>query len=370
MSAPIRILHTESSRSIGGQELRILLEMEKLKELGFESVLAARSGSLLLDEAKQCGLRAFAIPMHNRLDPVSMAMLWRLMRRERIDVVNAHGSRDAWLAFPVARLLGIGTIRSRHVANPIRRHRLGQLVYGPLCDRVITTSESIRRGLIECGIAQEKIVSIPTGVDVAKFSSANRTGKLRRKLGIPSDAPLVGMISILRSDKGPDVFLETCSRVMAARSNLWCVLVGDGWMRPQLENLHANLPHRERIVLAGFQRDIPEVLAELDLSVVPTRIPEGIPQTLLQSHAARVPVVATTVPGVEEVAAEGDTAFTAPPNDPGALAAAIGRALDNRQQAERQAARGHALVVARYSIEAMLAEMAAVYHGLAKGARR
>lgn len=120
--------------------------------------------------------------------------------------------------------------------------------------------------------------------------------------------------------------------------------------------------------MAGFRRDIPEVLAELDISVLATRVPEGVPQTIIQSHAARVPVVASAVPGIGEVAMEGETAFTAPPSDPVGLATAIGRALDEPEQAKAQAARGYALVVDSYSLEAMLAKMAGIYRDLVAGA--
>lgn len=366
MSGPLRILHTESSKHMGGQELRILLEMEKMRDLGFESILAARSGTPILAEAERRGLRAHALPMHNRLDPISMAMLWRLMRRERIDVVNAHGSRDAWVAFLVARLLGIRTVRSRHVANPIRRHRIGQMIYGNLCDRVVTTSESIRAGLIECGVEPGKIISVPTGVDVASFAAVARDGQVRNELGIPAQAALVGMISVLRGDKGPDVFLAACDRLLDERPDAWCVLAGDGWMRQQLEAQRDGARNRQRIILAGFRRDIPQLLAELDVLVLAAKIPEGVPQAILQAHAASVPVVATRVGGISEVAQEGVTAFTAAPNDPASLVVAMRRALEDRPLAEAQAARGHALVRESYSIEAMLGRMAEIYRALAR----
>lgn len=364
MSPPIRILHTESSKNMGGQELRILLEMERMREIGFESLLAARTGTPILAEAERRGLRVFAIPMHNRLDPISMAILWRLMRREKIDVVNAHGSRDAWVAFLVARLLGVRTVRSRHVANPIRRHRIGQMIYGWLCDKVVTTSESIREGLIERGVDAEKIISVPTGVEVETYAAVKRDGAIRRELGIPERAPLVGMISALRGDKGPDVFLDACNRLLDSRGDVWCVLAGDGWMRQQLDAQLATLPQRERIVMAGYRRDIPQLLAELDVLVLAAKIPEGVPQAILQAHAARVPVVATRVGGISEVAREGETAFTAQPNDPDSLVDAVRRALEDRALAEILAANGHALVRESYSIEVMLRRMAEIYRNL------
>lgn len=366
MSRPLRILHTESSMNLGGQELRILLEMERMELLGCESWLAARSGSVIFDEARRRGLRTFALPLYNRFDPISMAALWRFMQRERVDVVNAHGSRDAWNAFLVARSLGIATLRSRHVANPIRRHRIGQLVYGALCDKIVTTSESIRAGLIEAGIDATKIVSVPTGIDVAEISSLKRTGIIRRELGIPESVPLIGMISILRGDKGPDTFLDASERLLSQRSDVWCVLAGDGPLRPQLEAQHAVLSQRNRIVFAGFRRDVPQLLTELDALVLPSKSNEGVPQVILQAHAARVPVIATRVGGISEVAQEGMTAFLAQPNDPDSLCNAMCRALDETSLASAQAARGFALVSGSYSLEAMLSRMVDIYGDLSR----
>ncbi len=363
VSRKIRVLHTESSPNLGGQELRVLLEMERLVDFGIESVLAARTGNPILAEADKRGLKACALPMYNRLDPVSMAMFARIMWRENIDIVNAHGSRDSWNAFLVARLLGVRTIRARHVANPIRSHGLGKMVYGSLSDVVLTTSESIRQGLIERGVEAGKIVSVPTGVDVARFMGGQR-GRVRRELGIPESAPVVGMISVLRGDKGPDVFLKACAELAALRPDLHCLLVGDGWMRKDLEAMHATLANRERIFITGFRQDIPDLLADMNVAVLSARIPEGVPQALLQAHSARVPVVASAVGGIEEVARNNETALTVPPGDAAALASAIGRLLDDRTLAAELAERGHRLVVEGYSLDWMLNRMADLYREL------
>jgi glycosyltransferase involved in cell wall biosynthesis len=366
VNARIRVLHTESSRNFGGQELRVLLEMERLVDFGIDSVLVARTGNPILSEAGKRGLRHYALPMYNRLDPVSMAGFAWIMRRERIDIVNAHGSRDSWNAFLVARLLGVRTIRARHVANPIRDHGPGRMVYGSLSDIVLTTSESIRQGLVERGVEPGKIVSVPTGVDVARFMGGEH-GRVRQELAIPPAAPVIGMISVLRGDKGPDVFLDACASLTAQRPDLHCLLAGDGWMRKDLEAMHAAMANRDRIHILGFRRDIPDLLADMNVAVLSARIPEGVPQALLQAHSARVPVVASAVGGIEEVARHDETALTVPPGDAAALAAAIGRLLDDRALAAALAERGHRLVVDNYSLDWMLNRMARLYRELRDG---
>jgi glycosyltransferase involved in cell wall biosynthesis len=363
----IRVLHTESSRNMGGQELRILIEMEGLQHYGIESVLAAREGTSILGEASRRGLCAFALRIRSSADPRAIGRLMRIIRAERIDVVNAHGSKDGWNAAVAALLLRRKFVRSRHVANPIRTSRIARLIYGALTDRVLTTSESIRAGMVERGVDPAKIVSIPTGVDTERFHPDVPCGRFRAELGIPADAPLVGMVSVLRGDKGPDVFLEAAEQVAAQLDRAHFVLVGDGWMRSRLEESLAASPYRERIHITGHRSDIPSVMADLDVDVLSARIPEGVPQAVLQAHAMKVPVVASDVGGINEVAVPGQTALGVPAGDVEALTDAMLVCLRDRQAAAARAEAGYRLVHEGYTLPTMLKRMADFYDAVASG---
>jgi glycosyltransferase involved in cell wall biosynthesis len=334
--------------------------MEKLRERGFVSVLAARAGTPIIAEALKRGLVAYPIPMRTTFDVRAMAWLAWIMHKHRIDVVNAHSPKDAWNAALVARLLGRKVIRSRHVASPIKRGRIAQQIYRSLCDRIMTTSESIKQGMIARGIAAEKIVPVPTGVDVSRFQHGQR-GALRVELGIPAEAKLVGMVSVLRGDNGPDIFLQAAEQVLSSRDDIWFVLAGDGPLRPRLEAMREASSFREHIVLLGHRRDIPEIFADLDIFVLAARISGGVPQAILQAHAARVPVVATSMPGVTEVAIAGKTAVVVPPGDAGALAEAITGLIAAPQTGKALAEAGHQLVLERYTLDAMADCMASLY---------
>ncbi len=364
MTRTLRVLHTESSPSLGGQELRILLEMEALAGRGIESVLAARPDTPILAEAGRRGLAAVAIPMRSNLSPPSLWAFRRLLCDEGIDVVNAHNSKDAWNVAPVARWLGIPVIRARHIAGRLRPGWWRRLPYGPLCDAVLATSESIKAGLAQAGVPADKIEVIPTGIDMARFR-APRTGAVRREWGIPENARLVGQIAVMRSDKGPDIFAQAAQRLLAEGFDAYFVLVGEGRMRERvLAQLSA--AERARILLPGFRRDIPDVFTELDIAVLAARSPEGVPQSILQAHAARVPVVATTVGGIAEVAIGDVTALAVPPKDPVALAAAIRRLAADPALGRRLAQAGHDLVTRRHTLEHMLVRMEQLYRRLAR----
>lgn len=357
----MRILHTESSVHMGGQELRVLMEIEALSRYGFMSVLAAGPGAEIVGEARLRGLEVYTVPMHGSFDPAAVFRFVRIIREEGIDLVSAHGSKDGWSAGLAARLTGIKVVRSRHVANPIRRHCLGRMVYGILCDRIVTTSEFIRAGMVERGVPAQKIVSIPTGVDTAMFHPGIEKGLFRRELGIEDEVPLVGMVSVLRGDKGPDVFIRAAESVLARSSGIMFALVGDGWMRGILEKMVLESPYREKIILTGFRRDIPFVLADLNLLVLSARIPEGVPQTILQAHAMEVPVIASDVGGIKEAALHGKNALCVPPGDPEVLAETILHVLENKEEAGRRAKEGRNMVLAGYTRQMTLDRMRSVY---------
>ena len=362
----MRILHTESSQHLGGQELRVLMEMEDLAGHGVSSVLAARPGTKIVEEADRRGLKVYTVTMRGSVDPVAVARFLSILRRERIDLVSAHGSKDGWSAGLAARLLGLPVVRCRHVANPIRKHVFGRMVYGWLCDRIVTTSESIKAGMVERGVPAGKIVSVPTGVDTTRFHPGVAKGLFRSELGLEEGTRLVGMITVLRGDKGPDVFLDAAERIARRYADVVFVLVGDGWMRGRLEAALASSPHRDRILMTGFRRDIPQIMADLDILVLSARIPEGVPQTILQAHAMGTPVIASDVGGINEVAIPGETAMGVLPGDPESLAEAIVLVLSDRQGAAVRAARGKAMVATRYTREQTIDRMLEIYSRLIK----
>jgi glycosyltransferase involved in cell wall biosynthesis len=357
----MRILHTESSRHLGGQELRILMEMEGLAPYGIESVLATLPEAAIRREALRLGLRVHAVTMRGSVDPAAVVRFAWIMRREGIQLVCAHGSKDGWSAGLAARLLGLRVVRCRHVANPIRSHWLGRLVYGPLCDRIVTTAESIKRGMVERGVSAEKIVSIPTGVDASRFHTGVQKGRFRGELGLEPGRPLIGMISVLRGDKGPDVFIRAAEGVLARRPDAFMVLVGDGWMRPRLEEMARSSPCGRSLRLTGYRRDIPDIMADLDVLVLSARISEGVPQTILQAHAMLTPVVASRVGGIDEVAIHEETALCTPPGDVEALAEAVLRVLDKPEDALRRARAGRDMVLRHYTWPMTLQRMRDLY---------
>lgn len=340
------------------------MEMERLLEYGISSILAAPPGARIIEEARRRSLQVFPMVFSGSVSIKAIVQLHRLYSMESIDVVNAHGSKDGWNAALAARLMSIPVIRARHIGNPIRDNRIQQLIYRPtLCAKVMTTSESIRADMLARGIPAEHVVSIPTGIDVEHFANGKPCG-FRQSLNIPEDVPLVGQIAVLRGSKGPDIFLAAAQEAIARGSKAWFVFIGEGHYRERLEKTIARM-NTPRIKLAGYQLDIPGILAELDVATLTARSPEGVPQSLLQAFAARVPVIASNRGGISEVAIKDQTALVCDPGKPPEIAEAIERIISDAALRTRLCEQAYKLVDEKYRISHTLEAMAELYRSAA-----
>jgi glycosyltransferase involved in cell wall biosynthesis len=353
------VLHTESSTGFGGQEIRILTECAWLRAHGWDTLVAGQPDSRLLAEAAAAGVPAVGVAMRHPLDVGALAALRRLMAERGAGIVHTHSSIDSWLATVAARSRRLPVVRSRHVAIAVGRR--AAWVYH-LADRVVTSGEAVRAILVAAGVRPERVVSIPPGVDVERFHAGVSGTGVRRELGLAG--PVAGLVADLRRSKGHEVFLRAVREVLAARPEARALVVGDGVGRDRVRRLVADLGLGHAVTMTGFRRDVPEVMAALDVLVLPSIRSEATSQVLLQALAVGTPVVATTVGGSPEIVRDGATGWLVPPADVTALGRAIVEALADPAEARRRAAAGQREVRARFSLPAAMARTIAVYESL------
>jgi glycosyltransferase involved in cell wall biosynthesis len=285
--------------------------------------------------------------------------------------VHSYGFYPNVFTVPVARIAGasivVASIRNTvDLLTPMQR-RLQKLVCR-LADCVLVNAEAIRENLIEQGYDRSKIVVIRNGITLGKFREARRGAVIRQELGFPPSARLVGVFSRLNRMKGVEYFLDAAS-VLARRFPDVCFLVvGDGGIKGELEEQARGLRLGQRIVFTGFRSDVPDLLSEAAISVLPS-LSEGTSNTLLESMAAGIPVVATRVGGNPEVIEDGVSGLLVPPRDSTALAAVIGRLLEDEELALGLGQAGIRRVAELFSIEGSIDQTEHLYQRLveAKG---
>ena len=162
-------------------------------------------------------------------------------------------------------------------------------------------------------------------------------------------------------------FARLCQHSDDARTGLGLVIAGDGPWRARLESAVAESGCADRIWLAGARSDVPQILQSLDCFVLPS-LGEGISNTILESMACGLPVIATAVGGNPELVIEGETGHLVPAGDPKALAAAMQSLLDAPQQCRQFGTAGRRRIEAKFSLDAMVGAYMSLYDKLLKGA--
>ncbi len=363
----LTVIHSEASLGWGGQEIRILAELTGLARRGHRTGLLASPGGEILDRARAAGVASWEVPFRHALDLASAALAARALREQRADVLVTHSSKDSWVGAVASRLAGVPSVRMRHQAVPVRRNPVSRLVYTRLCRRIVTTGEGGRDLLIrETGVGPDRIVAVPTGVDLDRFDPRRADGgPVRRALGIPPEAPVVGMVAVLRSKKGHRYFVEAARQVLRALPASRFLVVGEGPMRPTVERWITEAGLAGAVYLLGHREDIPEVMAALDVMVLPSRRAEGVPQVLTQALAMERAVVTTDVVGVTEMVVDGVTGLVVSPEDAAGLAKAVIGLLEDPERAKALGRAGRRRVVAGFSLDGMLDRMEAIYREVA-----
>lgn len=357
----MRILHTESSTGWGGQENRTMNELVTMRERGHELAVLSRPGGRIIERAKELGFPTFAVDMRGAIDFPNVLRLRSAIKRFGADIVNTHSGRDTQLAGLAARTLfnRPRIVRTRHLALPIT----SKFTYSVLPDHVVTVSKYVENYLVEAGVPRQGITTIPTGVDFARYDRSTVAGNLREELGLAADTLLVGTVAILRAKKGHAEILDAAPEVLKRFPKAHFVFAGDG---PQTANLQARIAAdglAGRIHLLGLRRDVTNVLASLDVFVLPTH-QEALGTAFIEAGAMGLPAVASKVDGVPEVIIDGQTGLLVPAQDGKALIEPICRLLGDPIFRRSMGANATEFVHRKFARETMAEGMERLYERL------
>ncbi len=361
----MKIVMTESSGGIGGQELAVLLYAEGLRARGHDLSLIVEPGSPIHRMTKTRHIPVVTISMRRANYASAILAIRSILCRTCPAIVHTNSSRDTWTASLAARLIRARPkiIRSRHISVPLNKNLATRTLYRRLCDFVIVTGEELtRRALIERdGLDPRRVDAFPIGIDVTRFCPGTPASDLRQRLGIPNNHRLVGIVSYLRAYKGHRYFVEAAAQVLSKIKDVTFVIAGEG---PEECNLRAQIKGlglTDRILLLGFCQDEVEVMRSFDVFVLPSVEADTIPQALMQALAVGLPVVSTAFGSIPDVVKHGETGLLAVPRDAASLAEHIVVMLQDESLRKRLGANARRLVEGQYSLDRMLDRLESVY---------
>jgi glycosyltransferase involved in cell wall biosynthesis len=345
---------------VGGAQENTLLTARGHVERGHRVVLVTGpspgpEGALLAAESVP-GLEVVEIPALVRSvrpwqDLRAYRELKRVFLRERFDVVHTHSSKAGILA----------RVAARHAGVPLVVHTVHGQAFHPYqsrwvnaayilaerwaarhCDRILAVAQAMVDQCVAARVAPASLYRVVySGMNMDPFLTARPDPGLRRQLGIPAGAPVVGKIARLFELKGHSYLLEAAPQIAAAVPEVRFLLVGDGVLREQIAARADELGLADRFIFAGLvpPAEVCRYTALMDV-LVHLSLREGLPRTVVQALATGVPAVGFDLDGTPEVIRDGVTGRICPAGDTQAVASTVIGLLQDGEARQRLGAAG------------------------------
>jgi glycosyltransferase involved in cell wall biosynthesis len=363
---PVRVCFMIDELTTAGTETQLVALIRGLDRTVVEPSLCLLRGeddqSRTL-EPKDCPI--LRLDVRSFRHPSNLRKAWRLarfLREQRIDVFQVYFPESTYFGVPIARLSGVKhLLRTRNNLGYWMTpwHRRLSRCCAALSDGLIANCSACRDAVVaDEGLAPERVVVLENGVDLSRFPDWDA------QLG----GRHVGVTANLRPVKGLDGFLRASALVHAEHPEVSFSIAGEGPERPMLEQLAREIGLTDSLNLHGSMSDVPGFLAGLEVAVLPS-LSEGMSNALLEYMAAGRAIVATAVGNNANMIEDGVTGLLVPPNDPSALAGAIGRLLSDPRMARRLGVAARRRVEEDYSREVMVRRFEAFYRRLVGGLR-
>lgn len=395
-----RVVRIIARLNVGGPAKHVVWLTSGLEDAGYRSLLVAgtvpegeEDMSYFADDA---GVQPLYIPEMSReislKDAVTTWKLFRLLLRERPDIVHTHTAK----AGTVGRVAGffyrwltpgvvIGRPRACKFVHTYHGHvfhsyygrlrtqtflMIEKLLARLVTDRLVVVSDQQKEEIgriFRVGRA-DQIRVIRLGLDLNVFADyANRRALFRQELGINPDTTLVGIVGRLTEIKNHEMFLNVVARVNRERARF--VIIGDGSLRESLESKARSLGIENDVIFAGGRKDPENFYPALDIVALTSRN-EGTPLTLIEAMANARPVIATSVGGVVDLLGNVieensykvcERGISVRPYDVDAFAAGLETLIKNKNLRDELGRRGFEFVDQNYRKERLLEDIKDLY---------
>jgi glycosyltransferase involved in cell wall biosynthesis len=380
-----KILYIIGTLDIGGAERHLVEVVKHIDKSRFSPyVCTLVDGGALRSEIENAGIPLYSVDfrgLRSKYDPFSLwnllkklIRLYHFMREQQFAIVHgylfwayvfgAFAGRAARVPTIIASRRSLGNFKAN------KRHYLFiERIANRLTDLLIVNSHAVKNDVVrQEKVAPTKIRVIHNGIDLKPFAKLVDIAAKKQEFKIAPEAPLIGVIANYIHYKGHRYMIDALAQVRTIFPNVRCLLIGEGPMRPAIEAWIRERDLAENIILTGTRKDIAELIAAFDISVLPS-LEEGFSNTILESMAAGKPVIVTAVGGNPEAVDDGKTGILVPPRDPEALAGALLELLRNPERARALGRAARERVEREFGIGRMIERMEDIYTRLmeAKG---
>ena len=351
----MKILYTESSPNIGGQEMQAIAQMCSMRRLGHKVMLACREHSGISAAARRHDIPVVHIPFRNSLHLPSVLALRRLIVTFRPEMVVSHSGHDSNIVGITRRTLFGGLSRFviiRQKTYITRRMKMFSLNH--MCDVVVVPSEEIRSRLIN-DMCRQFVVVVPPGIDFPGLRRQAREAlpeHIDNWLKERAPAPIIVQVGMIRPEKGHGFMLEVLHNLKQRGVRFYWLIVGGG-RREDEARLKAKIDYlgmNDCVLMCGLMSPVAPVYGRASLMVMPSRN-EAFGMAIVEATVCGVPVIASRVGGIPSVIQHGYNGILLPPDDRVAWENALTSFFDAPECAQAMVRRGQKKVDVSYSID-------------------
>lgn len=360
------VLHVIDSLHLGGAQ-EVVLNLATCGSPRFRHEVATMHGhGIYWDRLREAGIKVHSLSPHKFL-PLYLATLPALLVSRRPDILHCHLIPSNIIAKPLGALLGVPLILNHdHTNDPHRIDNKLLLALDKSTNRLarhfIAVAAACRDFLIQHeSIPPQKITLVPNAIDLRRFSPGTISREAARaSLGLPSDVPVIAAVGRLNPQKNFALLLDIAAELAPRFPDLRFLLAGEGPEETMLREKARTLGLTERVVFSGYVADTRNVYVAADMLLMPSRF-EGLPMTLLEAMAMRLPVVASRLDGIAEVVEDGREGFLVESTDTAGFVERCTTLLKNPAKSSDLAANSRAKIEARFSVERMTSAVEAIY---------
>lgn len=339
-------------------------------------------------------LKYFNLPLAGYTAPLrdiaASLQLVKICRREKIDLLHAHGFKAAFVALAAAKICRVPLLVTVHnfllhpekSIFPAEYYHRALRIADPLVTGYITVSEALRQELADRSIDRDKIIRIYNGINFREFEpvkiiagipadrgdpeSVNEEGLHysgiihSNTLGPAEDVLKVGTAGRLVSQKGIDIFIKAAGKIVSLYDRVCFYIAGEGPEGSRLEYLRDLLGLQEKVFFLGNIEQMASFLAGLDIFVLASRS-EGLSIALLEAGCAGLPLIASATGGIPEIVRDGKTGILVPSEDELSLAEAIIFLIEDPKKRKHLGDEAAGDIRKRFSEDDMLKETEKVY---------
>jgi len=310
----INILHIYCSNSFGGAEKAMLDIASAMQGSDFSNIVASPAKSSIANEASALGLKQVKLNIKGSLDIFGISKLVFLVFALKINILHAHQGKVFWPCIFV-KWFSFGRIKVIFHRHTQGRHKiLGRFLYS-FPDKVIAVSKSVAQLLrSEHNVSNSKLDVVYGWVDESKFNPNVSCENIKEKLNI-SACKVIGTVGAINKPKGKgqEILIRAAAVLRNDFPNIRYLIVGDGDLRTELQELTSKLGLDKIVIFTGFKSNVEKYICAMDIFCLLSWDSEAFGRVTLEAQAMGKPVIATSIGGIPETVWGGNTGFIIAP---------------------------------------------------------